>query len=125
MSTLSVQQLSQVRQLNLLDDVRSGNCTAVTRLHFHLQVKTRAIYRYLQLYIGVHMCTYVHICIHMYTYVSLHLGRVGQTVFHTLAHTFCNFSYSGLLASTLPSVEVARFPRQRFIGRDISTVEKR
>ena len=119
-----MQQLSQVRQLNLLDDVRSGSCTAVTRLHFHLQVKTRATYRYLQLYIGVHMCTYVNICIHMYTYVRLQLGRVGQSVFHTLAQTFCNFYYSGLPASRLPSVEVARFPRHRFIGRDIGTVEK-
>ena len=119
-----MQQLSQVRQLNLLDD-RYGTCTAVMRLNFRLQVKTRATYRYLHLYIGIHMCTYVHICIHMYTYVRLQLGRVGQTAFHTLAQTFCNFSYSGLLASRLPSVEVARVPKQRFSGRDIGTVEKR
>ena len=62
------------------------------------------------------MCTYVHICIHMYTYVRLQLGRVGQTVFHTLAQTFCNFSYSGLLASRLPSVEVHDSPDKDLSG---------
>ncbi len=62
------------------------------------------------------MCTYVNICIHMYTHVSLHLGRVGQTMLHTLAQTFCNVSYSGLFASTLPSVEVARFPNKDLSG---------
>ncbi len=71
------------------------------------------------------MCTYLHICIHMYTYACLQLRRVGQTVFYTLAQTLCNFSYSGLLASRLPSVEVARFPKQSFIEWDIGTIEKR